>query len=220
MVATRKLIYNPPDTDINFIYQDDDIIVVDKPTGILSVPGRPAEHKDSLTTRVQDIFPEALVIHRLDLETSGIIIFARHKAAQKHIGQQFEKRTPQKTYIANVWDIPDKDNGTIDLPLICDWPNRPRQIVDYDVGKPCLTHWSKMGDGKFGSRIRLKPVTGRTHQLRVHMKEIGHPILGDSLYAHDDAFAATDRLHLHAQDITLLHPSTEKEIRFETKCPF
>ncbi|MGL5002446.1 MAG: RluA family pseudouridine synthase, partial [Casimicrobium sp.] len=167
---------------------------------MLSVPGRGPEKGDCAVARVQAIYPEALTVHRLDMETSGLMILARSIIAQSYLGKAFEKRLVEKQYIAIVAPIILGDKGEISLPLICDWPNRPRQMVDHTIGKPSLTRYRVLARDVHTNttRVELSPVTGRSHQLRVHMNEIGHPILGDSLYGTDASRAASPRLLLHA----------------------
>mgnify|MGYP000123746525 CR=1 FL=1 len=216
----RPFIYDPPiDPPYKIIYQDDDLLVLDKPAGLLSVPGRPAEHKDSLSARIQTDFPSATVVHRLDLATSGLMIMPLNHTAHKHLGQQLEYRKVSKTYIADIFGQPVARKGIIEAPMIVDWPNRPRQIIDFDNGKKAVTHWRLLKEKENVSRVLLKPVTGRTHQLRVHMQYLGHPILGDDLYAHDDAYDMTDRLHLHAAKIRFVHPKGHW-CRFTSEVPF
>lgn len=213
--------YQPPTNPwLNILYRDNDILVMDKPSGLLSVPGKELKHKDSLAVRVNRVFPTATVVHRLDMATSGIMLFALNKPAHKHIGQQFEKRLTKKCYLAKVYGNPGKDDGSIELPLICDWPNRPKQKVDRDNGKDALTHWQILERFEQHSLVKLTPVTGRSHQLRVHMLSLGHPILGDRLYAHESALAMAERLQLHATRLELEHPSTKEWLRFESKPEF
>lgn len=205
---------------MSIVYQDNDILVFDKPSGLLSVPGKQPEHKDSLQSRVQRVFPTATIVHRLDMATSGLMIMALNKAAHRNISSQFEQRLTQKRYIARVYGKLEQQNGSIDLPLICDWPNRPKQMVDFERGKAALTHYEVLEFEDNGTRVLLKPVTGRSHQLRVHMLSLGHPIMGDRLYAHDEALASASRLQLHAQWLSLSHPVTGEVIEFTAKCPF
>ncbi|MGH1379093.1 MAG: pseudouridine synthase [Alphaproteobacteria bacterium] len=213
-------IYDPPDTALDIIYNDDDILVLSKPAELLSVPGRKEEHKDSLETRVKCEFPEARIVHRLDMSTSGIIVMAMNAESHRNIGLQFERRKTKKVYIARVWGDIEENTGEIDLPLICDWPNRPLQMVDHENGRSSQTNWEVI-DREVGlTRVALYPITGRTHQLRVHMAEIGHPILGDDFYAHEQAFKAENRLHLHAHKLMIHHPDDGRQIWFESKCPF
>lgn len=225
--ATTLKIYNPPQTPhLEVIYQDEAFLVLNKPSGLLSVPGKNPDHNDSLLTRAEQDFPDSLLVHRLDMETSGVFLMARSKSVQKHIGLQFEKRRTRKTYVACVSGHLKEDSGTVDLPLICDWPNRPRQKVDHEGGKPAQTHWrcltrdqQKHGGIEF-SRIELTPITGRSHQLRVHMQALGHPILGDPFYADEPARNAADRLLLHAERLSVMHPNTQKFIEFKAPSPF
>ncbi|NOZ41580.1 MAG: RNA pseudouridine synthase, partial [Alphaproteobacteria bacterium] len=206
--------YSPPDTPLDIRYHDRDIVVLDKPAGLLSVPGRQDHMKDSLSARVQDRFPSATVVHRLDMDTSGIMVMALNKAAHRHISKQFEMRTTEKSYVAHLYGQLEADQGKIDLPLILDWPNRPRHIVDHASGKPALTRWKILVRGRGYTRVAFYPVTGRTHQLRVHARAIGHPILGDRLYAPEPALTMAPRLLLHAALLTLTHPYSHDVISF------
>lgn len=211
--------YDPPQDPLKIVHQDHEILVVDKPSGLLSVPGKGEHLADCLLARVQHAFPEALLVHRLDRDTSGVMIFALSPHAQRHLGLQFEKRQMKKVYVARVWGEMAEKIGTVDLPLIVDWPNRPLQHVNFETGKPAQTDWRvvKVQDGT--TRVRLYPHTGRSHQLRVHMKEIGHPILGDPFYA-DGAARDYPRLMLHAESLRLRHPDGGKGLTFSAKCPF
>jgi len=211
--------YSPPDTPLSILHQDHEILIVDKPSGLLSVPGRGEHLADCLLSRVQAAFPEALLVHRLDRDTSGVMVFALTAHAQRHLGLQFEKRQVKKTYVARVWGRVADKTGTVDLPLIVDWPNRPRQKVDFDQGKPALTDWRVAKYEDNVTRVRLYPKTGRSHQLRVHMREIGHPILGDPFYAEGEARNAP-RLMLHAESLRLRHPDGGVGMNFSAKCPF
>lgn len=219
-------IYNPPTSPwLDIIYQDDDIVVINKPSGLLSVPGRELHHRDSTTLRLMRVLPTAVVVHRLDMDTSGIMLFALTKAAQSHISRQFQQRTTSKTYLARVLGCPEEQNGSVDLPLICDWPNRPLQKVCYTDGKQSLTHWQLLSSeqtasGQSTSLIELTPITGRSHQLRVHMQQIDHPILGDRFYGKPVAVTMADRLQLHAHKLAIIHPGTEQPINFVADCPF
>jgi len=217
---SREFIYAPSDDPIEIIHEDEALLIVNKPSGLLSVPGRLEEHKDSLETRLRDIYPETLLVHRLDVPTSGVMVFARTKAAQRHIGMQFEKRQTRKTYVARVWGKMTEDDGHIDLPLIVDWPNKPRQKVCHETGKPSQTDWVVLEREADATRVRLHPTTGRTHQLRVHMMAIGHSILGDRFYADDAALMAADRLQLHAEELVLRHPVGGAEMVFSAAVPF
>ena len=201
-IPKRPFVYDPPtDPPYQIIHQTKDYLVLNKPAGLLSVPGRLSEFKDSLANRVQKDFPSATVVHRLDLATSGIIIMPLNREMHAHLGRQFEQRTVSKAYIADVWGQPNLNRGYIEAPMIVDWPNRPRQVVDFENGKPAITKYRIMERNYDHCRLLLKPVTGRTHQLRVHMQYIGNPILGDELYAPDAAYNNFERLHLHAAKI-------------------
>lgn len=214
------LIYAPPLTPLDILHHDDAILVVDKPSGLLSVPGKAPEHRDCLEARVKAVFPDALLIHRLDMDTSGVMIFARTKPAQRHLGLQFERRKTAKTYVARVQGLVGPDSGLMDLPLIVDWPNRPLQMVDHERGKPAQTHWRVLEREAACTRLELRPVTGRSHQLRVHMRELGHTILGDRFYGSDDEIAAASRLQLHAQRLAVFHPDGGDRVAFSSKVPF
>lgn len=207
--------YRPPTNPyLRFVYSDEHVLVLNKPSGLLSVPGKALEHKDSLQLRVQRVYPSATVVHRLDMATSGLMLFALNKASHRHISKQFELREVSKTYYARVYGHLSEAKGTIDAPLICDWPNRPKQMVDFEGGKSATTHFQVCSEDSYSSLIKLSPLTGRSHQLRVHMLHVGHPILGDRLYAHNKALAAAPRLLLHAQHIAFRHPDTENMIEF------
>jgi len=221
MSANPDFIYQPPMTPyLDVIYQDDDIVVLNKGSGLLSVPGRLPEHQDCLQNRVQRVLPTATVVHRLDMATSGIIIMALNKPAHVAISRQFEQRQTQKSYIARVFGHVAAEQGSVDLPLICDWPNRPKQKVCHQHGKKSLTHYRILATEENSTLVELTPITGRSHQLRVHMLALGHPILGDRLYAHPEALAASPRLQLHAQMLSLTHPGSEETITFTAVCPF
>ena len=214
----RSFVYAPSHDALKIIHLDDDLILVDKPSGLLSVPGR--EIPDCLQTRLAEMHPESLLVHRLDMATSGLMVFARNKAAQRHLGLQFERRHTTKSYIADVSGNPEGESGRINLPLIADWPNRPRQMVSWEHGKPSLTDWEVISRAKETTRLALHPITGRSHQLRVHCWAMGHPILGDRIYAMDDVFEAAPRLRLHAWKLGLRHPKDGVPISFEANCPF
>lgn len=214
-------LYEPPmDPYITVLYQDDDIIVLNKASGLLHVPGKDPSLKDCLESRVKEQFPRASVIHRIDKDTSGVAVMAMHKKAHGFIGKQFEYRETKKSYVARVWGHLEGDSGHIDLPLAVDWHNRPCQQVDYVNGRPAQTDWEVIAREDNATRVRLYPRTGRTHQLRVHMLALCHPILGDSFYAVGDALAAADRLQLHAEQLTFRHPATNEEVTFTAPCPF
>ncbi|MGJ8563258.1 MAG: pseudouridine synthase [Alphaproteobacteria bacterium] len=202
------------------MHEDENLIVVDKPSGLLSVPGKAGHHKDSLESRLRAYNSEVLLIHRLDMATSGVMVFAKTAHAQRHIGLQFEKRYTEKSYIARVAGSVRGVTGHINLPLMTDWPNRPRQEVNFDIGKSAQTDWEVLAQDGKSTRIALYPKTGRSHQLRVHMLEMGHPILGDRLYAPDAIFEAANRLQLHAEILKLRHPVGGEWMTFTAPCPF
>ncbi|WP_114326742.1 bifunctional tRNA pseudouridine(32) synthase/23S rRNA pseudouridine(746) synthase RluA [Candidatus Colwellia aromaticivorans] len=226
MAANPDFVYQPPMSPyLDIIFQDKDIVVLNKSSGLLSVPGRLPEHQDCLQNRVQRVLPTATIVHRLDMATSGIMIMALNKPAHVAISRQFEQRKTKKSYIARVFGKVAKIEGSVDLPLICDWPNRPKQMVDHDNGKQSLTNYSvldysTLSSGDESTLLELRPVTGRSHQLRVHMLAIGHPILGDRLYAHEKALTISPRLQLHARNLSLTHPVTGELLCFVSPCPF
>jgi tRNA pseudouridine32 synthase/23S rRNA pseudouridine746 synthase len=211
--------YDPPRDPLRVLHRDDELLVLDKPAGLLSVPGKGEHLADCLLTRAQAEFPQALLVHRLDRDTSGVMVFAMNPQAQRHLGLQFERRHTKKSYVARVWGHVAGKSGTVDLPLIVDWPNRPLQKVDFENGRPAVTDWKVMRHEGPTTRLRLTPHTGRSHQLRVHMKEIGHPILGDPFYAEGEARDAP-RLMLHAERLRLRHPDGGEVVTFVSKCPF
>jgi tRNA pseudouridine32 synthase/23S rRNA pseudouridine746 synthase len=214
-------VYAPPlQPYLPVLHVDEDLLVIDKPSGLLSVPGKAAEHADCAEKRAQERFPSARIVHRLDMDTSGVMVLAMNGAAHRHLGLQFERRKTAKVYIAEVWGQPPEDAGEIDLPLICDWPNRPKQMVSFEHGKPALTRWQVIERREKTCRVRLFPYTGRSHQLRVHMLSIGHPIAGDRFYATGEALAASDRLALHAESLELHHPVGGDRIIFRSPVPF
>ncbi|HNQ05394.1 MAG TPA: pseudouridine synthase [Thiobacillaceae bacterium] len=213
----------------HLLYADPHILVLDKPSGLLAVPGRGPDGRDCLSARVQARFPEARIIHRLDMDTSGLLIMARNPPSHRLLSMAFATRQVRKRYIAIVAGCPPSPGradgwGLIDLPLIVDWPNRPRSIVDPVRGKPSQTRWRVLSVRLLGggptSRLELEPITGRTHQLRVHLQALGHPILGDRLYAPDAVRQAAPRLLLHASGLTLAHPVTRKDLYFESPADF
>lgn len=212
-------VYDPPDGPLSILHEDAEVLLVDKPAGLLSVPGKGPHLADCLIARVQTAFPDALLVHRLDRDTSGVMIFALTPLAQRHLGLQFEKRMTQKTYVARVWGAPKEKSGTVDLPLIVDWPNRPRQMVCHETGKPAQTDWRLLKTEDGNARMRLHPRTGRSHQLRVHMLALGHPILGDPFYASGPA-RAFSRLMLHSEELRFKHPQGGRSMKIRSKAPF
>jgi len=212
--------YAPPDEPVRILHADHQVVLVDKPAGLLSVPGKGDHLSDCMIARVQMILPEALLVHRLDLDTSGVMVFALTRHAQRDLGAQFEERQTKKVYRARLWGRLEEREGTVDLPLIVDWPNRPRQHVNHETGKPAQTGWRVLGYEPEGhTRVRLYPLTGRSHQLRVHMLSLGHPILGDPLYA-EGAARNFPRLMLHAESLRFRHPDSGKGMTFSAPCPF
>ena len=214
-----SFVYQPTPEQPRLIHHDDQILVVEKPAGLLSVPGRGEDRADCLIARLRVAFPTVLLVHRLDLDTSGVMVFALTPHAQKHLGQQFERRQVKKAYVARVWGRLQPATGRVDLPLIVDWPNRPRQKVDHEQGRPAQTDWRVIRAGDDDTRVRLFPLTGRSHQLRVHMASLGHPILGDPLYATGVA-ADHPRLMLHAESLRLRHPDSNMTHSFTARPPF
>lgn len=211
--------YDPPQDPLVILHEDAEVLLVDKPSGLLSVPGKGPELADCLLSRVQAAFPDALLVHRLDRDTSGVMIFALTPHAQRHLGLQFEKRMTRKTYVARVWGVPSEPAGLVDLPLIVDWPNRPRQKVCRETGKPAQTQWRLLKAEGDTSRMRLFPKTGRSHQLRVHMLSIGHPILGDPFYATGTALDYP-RLMLHSEELRFKHPNGGTSMKVRSPAPF
>lgn len=210
---------------LQVLHADAQLLAFDKPSGLLSVPGRGVDKQDCLATRVLAQWPDARVVHRLDQATSGVIVFARGLQAQRTLGDAFAQRRVDKRYIALVDGWPEESAGRIELPLLADWPNRPRQMVDTASGKPASTEWIVLGrghalDGTRCARLALMPETGRSHQLRVHLQAIGHPILGDALYAPPAARARAPRLLLHAEALTLAHPASGGIVRIACPAPF
>ena len=205
-------------SSLDLVYQDDCLLVVNKPAGLLAVPGRGVDKQDCLSSRLQQVFPDALIVHRLDMSTSGLMLFARGAEMQPRLSHMFHQREVEKRYLAVVVGRLDSEAGEVDLPIAADWPNRPLRKIDAELGKPSLTRYRLMDFEKFDvTRIELEPVTGRTHQLRVHMAAIGHPILGDALYG--DVHSAP-RLLLHATTLDLLHPLTGAALHFVSSAPF
>ena len=214
--------YNPPtDPSLIVLYEDAHIIVVNKQSGLLSVPGKAPEHHDSIMRRIQARFPSAESVHRLDMAPSGIIVVALHKQAERELKRQFREREPKKQYIARVFGHMEQDEGLIDLPLICDWPNRPKQKVCFETGKSAQTYYEVLSrDPDNSTRVLLKPITGRSHQLRVHLLSLNHPILGDRFYAHPEAKAMAPRLQLHALELTITHPINHSPMTFHCEPDF
>jgi tRNA pseudouridine32 synthase/23S rRNA pseudouridine746 synthase len=205
---------------VRIIFQDEHLLVLDKPSGLLAVPGRGPDLQDCLSARVQREFPEARVVHRLDRDTSGLLVMAMSVEAQRNLGDQFAARSVTKCYIAVVFGRPGSETGTIDLPMRKDFDHPPRHMIDLDSGRPATTHWRLLVREPTSSRLKVEPVTGRSHQIRLHLATVGHPILGDKLYAHAEALALAPRLLLHAESLSLTHPATGGRIEWRIPCPF
>lgn len=217
----HNLIYAPPTHPyISVQFVDDDLLIVSKQSGLLSVPGRTRALADCIHQRIKRDYPEATIVHRLDLETSGVMVLARNRESHRHLSWQFENRRVEKAYVARVWGRIAGDAGMIDAPLMRDWPNRPRQKIDYVEGRQARTRWAVIDREHNVTRVELQPETGRSHQLRVHMQSLGHPILGDPLYAPSCARQGVERLQLHAQSLSFQHPTREETIAFQDPCPF
>jgi tRNA pseudouridine32 synthase/23S rRNA pseudouridine746 synthase len=206
-------------SQFDLIYADDDILVVNKAPDLLSVPGRGPDKQDCLIHRVQAVYPDALAVHRLDMATSGLLLMARGAAMHRQLSMLFQERQVAKRYIAVVAGQLATETGEINLPLICDWPNRPRQMVSFQIGKPSLTRYRLLGFdvSSNSSRVELEPITGRSHQLRVHMAALGHPILGDDLYGSE---TSAPRLLLHATKLSFPMPGTDQWQSFESPPDF
>ena len=211
--------YDPPTGPLTILHGDHELLFVDKPAGLLSVPGKGDHLADCLLARLQAAFPTALLVHRLDRDTSGVMVFALTPHAQRHLGLQFENRQTRKTYVARVAGRLEPKQGTVDLPLAVDWPNRPRQRVDRENGRPAVTEWRVQRAADDETRVRLMPRTGRSHQLRVHMLALGHPILGDPFYA-EGAARDHPRLMLHSESLRLRHPDGGRGLSVSSKVPF
>ena len=204
------------------VHDDAACVVVVKPGGLLSVPGRGEHGQDCLAARVQAMFGDALVVHRLDMSTSGLMLFARGAAAQRALSIAFAAREVHKRYIAVAHGYVERDSGEIDLPLMADWPNRPKQKGDREHGKPSLTRYRVIvrDEAAHTTRLDLEPVTGRAHQLRLHLLSLGHPILGDALYAPPEVLVQAERLLLHASALRFAHPTSGAPMHFESAAPF
>ena len=214
--------YNPPQEPwLDLVYRDDYIAVVNKPSGLLSVPGNQPQYYDSAMSRVKEKYGFCEPAHRLDMATSGILLFALSKAADRKLKRQFREREPKKYYQALVWGHVEQDHGVVELPLICDWENRPRQKICFERGKRAVTFYDVLQRYPNNTtRIKLTPITGRSHQLRLHMLALGHPILGDKFYAHPQAKALSPRLCLHAESLLIQHPITGETMEFTAPVGF
>jgi tRNA pseudouridine32 synthase/23S rRNA pseudouridine746 synthase len=203
--------------DIAILYEDSDLLLVRKPHLLLSIPGRHPLNKDCLITRLQQDYPTASIVHRLDLDTSGIMVVPLNKPTHAHISRQFQQREVKKAYYAIVFGVVEQNEGDVDLPITCDWERRPLQKICHERGRNALTHFEVLERSGDRTRLLLKPVTGRSHQLRIHMRELGHPILGCDMYAHETALGMADRLMLHASVLEFTHPTTGQWLRGD--CP-
>ena len=214
--------YNPPQEPwLDLVYRDDYIAVVNKPSGLLSVPGNQPQYYDSAMSRVKEKYGFCEPAHRLDMATSGILLFALSKAADRELKRQFREREPKKYYQALVWGHVEQDHGVVELPLICDWENRPRQKICFELGKRAVTFYDVLQRYPNNTtRVKLTPITGRSHQLRLHMLALGHPILGDKFYAHPQAKALSPRLCLHAESLQIQHPITVETMEFTAPVGF
>ncbi|MBP6719045.1 MAG: RluA family pseudouridine synthase [Rhodoferax sp.] len=212
-------------SELSVLYADDALLVLEKPAGLLSVPGRGEDKQDCLSARAMRQFPDALVVHRLDMSTSGLMLMARGALAQRRLNDAFANRSVSKRYTAVVDGLPVSLPDTwnvIDVPIAVDWPNRPRRMVDALQGKPSQTRWRLVShdDRAHTSRVELEPITGRSHQLRVHLKALGHPILGDALYSGPRVESLSPRLLLHASAIEFAHPLDSQWMKFASTPTF
>ena len=215
---STKYEYTPHGVPV--IYRDESIVVLDKPSGLLSVPGIGPEKRDCVAVRVASAVEGARIVHRLDRDTSGVMIMANDKGTHRELSRQFQDREIEKTYEAIVYGVVNEDSGVIDLPIRKDMDDPPMQCVDHVQGKPSLTNWKVLERVDDRTRLALYPKTGRSHQLRLHLREIGHPILGDDLYATPQQQLMADRLLLHAVSLTVVHPATLESMVFESPIPF
>ena len=205
---------------IRIFYEDRDLLLVDKPHHLLSVPGRHPLNHDSLIRRLQPRYPDVQAVHRLDLDTSGLMVVPKRRESLSELGRQFQRRQIEKEYTAIVWGEMEDDGGAIELPIATDWPNRPKQMICEERGKHALTRFEVLNRGDNRSLVKLMPVTGRSHQLRIHMQSLGHPIIGCDMYAHPEALEASDRLLLHATRLKLCAPSTGNWLSAFSPIPF
>lgn len=214
-------VYQPPQQALDLLYEDSDFITINKPSGLLSVPGRLPEHQDSAYLRILALYPEARVTHRLDMATSGVLVFAKHRNAEIAMSKIFQARQITKNYVALVQGHLE-GNGEVDIPLITDWPNRPKQKVDFLEGRPSQTLYSALeyNEKEQHTRVNLCPITGRSHQLRVHMLHIGHPIMGDQFYHPNPQRFKPQRMALHAQSLAFIQPFTQEEILLYSPADF
>lgn len=215
------LVYNPPaNNGLSILFEDASLLVVSKPTGLLSVAGNSSQLQDCMESRVKQQFPTALTVHRLDRATSGIFAMALDPETHRNLGLQFERRQTRKAYIAIVSGCVSDSFGFVDQSLRTDWYNRPKQMVDPYLGRDALTYWKVLERYEEKTRLELKPVTGRSHQLRVHMQWLGHPIIGDEFYSRSESYETSERLMLHAQSLEFEHPVTSERVVIHDQCPF
>ena len=221
MALNDNFIYAPPQDPLVIVYEDDDLLVIDKPAGLLSVPGRLPEHQDSAYLRVLAQHSNAKIAHRLDMATSGILMFAKHRDAEVALGKMFQARTVEKNYIALIQGQLEGE-GSVDVPLFTDWEIRPRQIVHSDLGKPAQTFYQALEYCAIEdiTRVLLTPITGRSHQLRVHMQYIGHPITGDKLYHPEPKKSTLGRMALHASYLAFTQPLSQVPVAIRAQLPF
>jgi tRNA pseudouridine32 synthase/23S rRNA pseudouridine746 synthase len=223
MTTSPRYQYQPPPHEgLRILHLSKQMIVLDKPEGLLTVPGRGDDRADCLLSRVQLEFPDAMIVHRLDLATSGIVVMGRGPKYQRELSILFQDRKVEKRYQALVDGLMEQDEGLVDLPMIVDWPNRPKQKVDFELGRPSQTRYRVLArdEEKNITRVELEPITGRSHQLRVHMDSLGHPILGDDLYGTPVSQGKASRLMLHACRLMLIHPATGKPLDIQSDVPF
>ena len=221
MPLDDKFVYMPPQEPLSIVYEDDDLVIIEKPAELLSVPGRLPEHHDSAYLRVLEKYPNAKITHRLDMATSGILMFAKHREAEVAVSKMFQARTVTKNYVALVQGKLEGE-GSVDVPLITDWENRPRQMVHFELGKPSKTLYQALSyDAELDiTRVLLTPITGRSHQLRVHMMHIGHPITGDKIYHPNPNQSSLNRMALHASYLAFTQPLSGKVLEIKGNVPF
>ena len=220
--STQPYIVPRCEDEVGILYRDPHLLVVNKPEFLLSIPGRHPLNKDCLITRLRRDYPSASIVHRLDLDTSGIMVIPLSKPVHSHISRQFQERAVEKSYHALVYGLVERDYGEIDLPIAPDWADRPRQKICYERGKNALTRYEVLerNAAKNHTRLLLRPVTGRSHQLRIHLRELGHPILGCDMYANAQALACSPRLLLHASQLGFVHPHSGAALAFQSPLPF
>jgi len=222
-LSNRTAHHTPPNYvphNVPVLYHDDYLVLVNKPSGLLSVKGIGINKIDCLAVRVASAIEGARIVHRLDMDTSGVLVMARDADTHRELSRQFQDREVEKTYIAEVFGQVEEQSGLIDYPIRKDMDNPPMQCVDYEQGKPSQTLWRVLEQKGDRARLELRPTTGRSHQLRIHLREIGHPILGDDLYAPSKVQAMSERLLLHALSLTITHPKTGNRLTSVADCPF